>query len=95
MRKLKVFFVAASLLMTCVGLFSWGSSKSDTYIIYAEDGTSYILFADGLTSGMSLTRIGASSQICVESGEATNYCLWYYDITHPGGVAQKAVYPDF
>ena len=85
MSKLKVFFVAMSLVLITAGVFAGGKlNKITTYNLYAYDPTSgdfNILQTQTFTALPTDLSFAAGNPISITSSNSNSYELYAYDGT--------------
>jgi hypothetical protein len=87
MSKVKMFFVAAALLLTTVGVFAGkGKAFFSSYTVYAEHSGNYIPLTSFIPLSQSLAPGPGNQAKIAGSQSSTFYNLWGgYIVT--GGVA--------
>ena len=79
MKKIRLFFVVASLLLVTAGLFA-GKLRFVTGAIYASNGTTYFQLTNTITL-LNLTTSPSGSQATITDGCGNVYGL--YSFTAP------------
>lgn len=83
MKKLKVFFITAALVLVTLGIFAGSSKYFDTYQLYGYNATTgYILLICGSITFCAEMKVGfAGSTPAIISFSTLSYGVYEYDVT--------------
>ena len=85
MNKVKVFFIAAALVLVTAGVFA-GKAKFVAFTLYADNGTNVYQIAGSTSTWVDLSSTTGSTQAKIIGSAGTQYGLY---TSNPGTPTTK------
>lgn len=87
MKKMKVFFVGAALLLVTAGVFAGKSKFTNSYLLTYLSGTTYVPITEAATGSLLLESPFTTSSSGTTQVVISGFAVFYYDQATGGNSA--------